>query len=59
LVKPFNSEQFSDAILYLLEHKTEAAEMGIKARKTIVEQYDWRIVVKKAIQVYEEALRDL
>ncbi|MDR2700267.1 MAG: glycosyltransferase family 4 protein [Nitrososphaerota archaeon] len=56
LVKPFNSKQFSDAILYLLEHSTEAAEMGINARKTIVEQYDWCIVVKEAMQVYEEAL---
>ncbi len=57
LVKPFNSKQFSNAILYLLEHPTEAAEMGTNARKTIVEQYDWSILVKKAMSVYEEALR--
>jgi glycosyltransferase involved in cell wall biosynthesis len=56
LVKPFDSKQFSDAILYLLEHPTKAAEMGTNARKTIVEQYDWRIVVKKTMSVYEEAL---
>ena len=31
-------------------------EMGAKARKTIVEQYDWRIVVKEAMKVYDEAL---
>ncbi|MCL1978352.1 MAG: glycosyltransferase family 4 protein [Candidatus Bathyarchaeota archaeon] len=59
LVNPFNSKQFSDAILYLFEHQTEAAEMGIKARKTIVEQYDWSIVVKEAMRVYEEALHDV
>jgi glycosyltransferase involved in cell wall biosynthesis len=59
LVKPFNSKQFSDAILYLLEHPTEAAEMGANARKTIVDQYDWSILVKKTMQVYEEALRDI
>ncbi|MDR0318485.1 MAG: glycosyltransferase family 4 protein, partial [Nitrososphaerota archaeon] len=29
LVKPFNSKQFSDAILYLLKHPTEATEIGI------------------------------
>jgi glycosyltransferase involved in cell wall biosynthesis len=56
LVKPFDSKQFSDAILYLLEHPSKAAEMGANARKTIVEQYDWSIVVKEAIKVYEEAL---
>jgi glycosyltransferase involved in cell wall biosynthesis len=57
LVKPSSSKQFSDALLYLLEHQTEAAEMGLKARKTIVEQYDWSILVKETLRVYEEASR--
>jgi glycosyltransferase involved in cell wall biosynthesis len=58
LVKPFSSKQFSDAILYLLEHPEEAKEMGSKARKTIVDEYDWSIVVKQAMRVYEEALNE-
>jgi glycosyltransferase involved in cell wall biosynthesis len=41
----------------LLEHPAEAAEMGANARKTITAKYDWSIVVKEAMQVYEEALR--
>jgi glycosyltransferase involved in cell wall biosynthesis len=57
LVKPFNSGEFSNAILYLLEHPAKAAEMGTKARQTVVEQLDWRIVVKDAMKVYQEALR--
>ncbi len=56
LVKPFSSQQFSDRILYLLEHPAEAAEMGAKARQTVVEQLDWSIVVKDAMKVYDEAL---
>jgi glycosyltransferase involved in cell wall biosynthesis len=56
LVEPFNVKQFSDKILYLLEHPAVAAEMGKLARKTIVEQYDWRIVVKDAMDVYDEVL---
>jgi glycosyltransferase involved in cell wall biosynthesis len=56
LVEPFNSRLFSDRILYLLEHPAEAAEMGALARKTVEENYDWSIVVKDAIQVYNEAL---
>jgi len=56
LVEPFNTRQFSDRILYLLEHPAEAAEMGVKARKTVVEQLDWRIVVKEAMKVYDQAL---
>jgi glycosyltransferase involved in cell wall biosynthesis len=57
LVEPFNPKQFSEAILYLLEHPSEAAEMGAKARQTVVEQLDWRIVVKDAMNVYDEALK--
>jgi glycosyltransferase involved in cell wall biosynthesis len=56
LVEPFNSRQFSEKILYLLEHPTFAAEVGKQARKTIVENYDWRILVKDAMKVYDEAL---
>lgn len=56
LVEPFNPTQFSDKILHLLQHPAEATEMGAQARKTILDQYDWRIVVKDAIKVYEKAL---
>jgi glycosyltransferase involved in cell wall biosynthesis len=55
LVAPFNQAQFSDRILYLLEHPAEAAEMGLKARKTVEARFDWRIVVKDAMKVYDEA----
>ena len=57
LVEPFNPKQFADRILYLLDHPVEASEMGALARKTILERFDWRIVVKDAIKVYDEALR--
>jgi glycosyltransferase involved in cell wall biosynthesis len=57
LVNPADSKQFSEALLYLLEHQTEAIEMGIKARKNIVEQYDWSILVKETMRVYEEVSR--
>lgn len=57
MCQPFNAQEFSDSILYLLEHPKEASEMGRLARKTVTEQLDWRIVVKNAMDVYEEALR--
>ena len=56
LVEPFNPKQFADRILYLLEHPAEAAEMGLLARQTILERFDWRIVVKDVLKVYDEAL---
>jgi glycosyltransferase involved in cell wall biosynthesis len=56
LVEPFNSKQFSNKIVYLLQHPSEAKEMGHLARKTMVDQYDWRMVVRDAMKVYDEAL---
>ncbi len=56
LVKPFDERAFADRILYLLEHPAQATEMGAAARKTVVTQLDWRIVVKDAMKVYDQAL---
>jgi glycosyltransferase involved in cell wall biosynthesis len=56
LVKPFDAKAFADRVLYLLEQPEFASEMGAAARKTVVEQLDWRIVVKDAMKVYDQAL---
>ncbi len=56
LVEPFNPRQFSEKILRLLENPAEAQEMGKKARQTVEQQLDWRIVVKEAMKVYDRVL---
>jgi glycosyltransferase involved in cell wall biosynthesis len=56
LCDPFNAKQFADQILRILEHPSEASEMGLLARKTIENRFDWRLVVKKVLKVYEEVL---
>ena len=56
LVQPFNSRELSDRILYLLEHPTAASEMAFLARKVILKRFDWRLIVKKVLKVYDEAL---
>jgi glycosyltransferase involved in cell wall biosynthesis len=56
MCQPFNAKEFSDKILYLLEHPAAAEEMALQARKTAVERFDWRLVVQKVLHVYDEAL---
>ena len=56
MCQPFTPREFSDRILYLLEHPAAAEEMAFQARKTIEERFDWRIVVQKVLKVYDEAL---
>ena len=56
MCQPFNPTEFSDRILYLLEHPRAAQEMALQARKTIVDQFDWRLIVQKVLKVYNETL---
>jgi glycosyltransferase involved in cell wall biosynthesis len=56
LVEPFNSGELADRILYFLENPAVASEFGFLGRKTIKERFDWRLIVKKVLRVYEEAL---
>ncbi len=56
LVAPFNSAELADRILYFLENPKAASDFGFLGRKTIEERFDWRIIVKKVVKVYEEAL---
>jgi glycosyltransferase involved in cell wall biosynthesis len=56
LVEPANSKALADRILYYLEHPATASEMGLLARKNIENNFDWRLIVKKVVKVYDEAL---
>ena len=56
LVQPSNARELADRILYYLEHPAAASEMAFLARKTILERFDWRLIVKKVLKVYGEAL---
>jgi glycosyltransferase involved in cell wall biosynthesis len=56
LVQPSNAKELADRILYYLEHPAAASEMALLARKTILERFDWRLIVKKVLAVYDEAL---
>ena len=56
LCSPFSPREFSERILCFLEHPALASEMATRARKTVLERFDWRLVVKKVLRAYEEVL---
>ncbi len=56
LVESSNPKELADRILYCLEHPAVASEMGLRARKIIENNFDWRLIVKKVVKVYDEAL---
>jgi hypothetical protein len=39
-----------------LENPSAASEFGFLGRKTVEERFDWRLIVKKVLRVYDEAL---
>ncbi len=56
MCQPFDSREFSERILFLLDHPSAAEEMALQARRTILTRFDWRIVVQDVLKVYNEAL---
>jgi glycosyltransferase involved in cell wall biosynthesis len=56
LVEPANSKELADRILYYLEHPAAASEMALLARKNMENHFDWRLIVKKVLKIYDEAL---
>lgn len=56
LVNPFDPLAIAQAMDYLLEHPIEAAEMGRRGRKAVVERYNWENEFPKLSSIYEKVL---
>ena len=56
LVSPQNIEELIEAFDYLLSSPEKTKKIGIEAQKTILENYTWREVVKKIINIYKNFL---
>jgi len=57
LVRPKDIEGLSKAILTLLEDPDLREEMGKKARRRAVKEFDWDIKADEVIRVYKEVLQ--
>ena len=51
LVDPVNSQELSDKILYILNHKDEAREMGQRGRQIILKKFSWEKVAEKLLLI--------
>ena len=57
LVEPDNVQELKDAILYIIENKNEAIDMGDNAAKYVAENYSVDVVVQKYEKVYEDLIK--
>lgn len=57
LCDPHNPLDIAEKIIWMLEHKEESKKMGIEARKSVLEKFELKNVVKKNIVFYEQIIR--
>jgi glycosyltransferase involved in cell wall biosynthesis len=54
LVEPANEEELADKIKYLIDHSENWEEMGRNSRRLAEEEFDWKKIAEKYLEVYEE-----
>ena len=57
LVDPFNPKSIADAIQWLIEHPTEAEDMGKLGQEAIYKHYNWDKEAEKLLVLYEKLLQ--
>jgi len=54
LVKPGNTHEIEDAIIRLLQEKEFAKRLGENAKEAVRENYSWKKIAKKTLEVYKK-----
>jgi glycosyltransferase involved in cell wall biosynthesis len=55
-VNPESPEEVAKAIEWLMDHPSEAAEMGRRGRDAVMRQYNWKHEAAKLLRLYDELL---
>jgi glycosyltransferase involved in cell wall biosynthesis len=56
-VDPDVPDQLADAIEWVMDHPSEAAEMGRRGREAVMGEFNWEREAGKLLRLYEELLR--
>jgi glycosyltransferase involved in cell wall biosynthesis len=54
LVEPANEKHLAERIKYLIDHPEKWGEMGRNSRKLAEEEFDWKKIADRYLEVYEE-----
>ena len=57
LVEPANEKQLAEKIRYLIDNEEERIRMGRNSRRLAEEEFDWKKIAKKYLEVYKEVMR--
>lgn len=53
-----NTASFAEQIAYLLNNKAAASSLGEEARKLVKTTYEWNIIIRQLIKVYENIISE-
>jgi glycosyltransferase involved in cell wall biosynthesis len=56
LIHPNDSEALADSLTRLAEDKTLRADMGRKARESVIRRYNWKEASRRTLEFYEEVV---
>lgn len=57
LIEPANEKQLAERIMYLIDNEEERIRMGENSRKLAEEEFDWRKIAERYLEVYREVAR--
>ena len=50
----FDVQQMAEALFWLIEHDELRSKMSVQARQHVLETYDWKIIIHRYIELWEE-----
>jgi len=50
----FDVEYMANALFLLIEHDALRSKMGLQARQHVLETYDWKVIIHRYIELWEE-----
>lgn len=58
-IKEFNVKEWEKSIIDIIDNEDYKAKIGTEARKKIVNEYTWKVLSKKFIKKYNEAINNI
>lgn len=57
-VNPNSVSEIQEAMTYIIEHKEEARQMGIRGRDAVMQEFNWEKEIKSFVSIYKKIIND-
>jgi glycosyltransferase involved in cell wall biosynthesis len=56
-INPYDPNDIAWGIKKILESKEKSMQLGINARKRVIEHFSWDVVANKTLEIYKEFIK--